>query len=315
MRRKLLVPILALAGLLAAAVPAFADGPPAGAVTGSHGRIAKTVFHPTNRAWYVQIAVDTHFGFNGAADADADLVSAVGRIAKGPGASRVQLDLLRLGHESARPAVDDCRPVKGLPSDRNNGRSPCDPLNSAADYEPDASSVLGSADWVAADCRVASRAYFSVRWQDGRLTQLSARSNAVAADLDGCSAELAVDKFANDETEGKTTYTAPGDEFAYQINVTNNGPDPAEGVVLVDTWPVGLDAPANLEPGCGYNSATRKITCHVGAIRPDGTVILGFGARTNAAASGTLSNTATVDSATFDPIETNNRDTFGLTPA
>ncbi|HET9289608.1 MAG TPA: DUF11 domain-containing protein, partial [Actinomycetes bacterium] len=94
---------------------------------------------------------------------------------------------------------------------------------------------------------------------------------------------------------------APGDEFAYQINVANNGPDPAEGVVLVDSWPVGLDAPTNLEPGCGYNSATRKITCQVGAIRPHGVLILGFAARTNGAASGTLSNTATVDSATFDP--------------
>jgi|GEM_PF-2710598 uncharacterized repeat protein (TIGR01451 family) len=315
MRRKLLVPVLALAGLLAAAVPAHADGPPAGAVTGSHGRIAKTVHHPTNPAWSVQVAVDTHFGYSGAADADADFVSPVGRISKGPGASRVQLDTLRLGHDSARPVVDDCRPVKGLPGDRDNGRAPCDPLHSAADYEPDASSVLGSADWVAADCRVASRAYFSVRWQDGLLTQFSARSSYVAADLDGCSAELAVDKFANDGTEDKTTYTAPGDEFAYQINVTNTGPDPAEGVVLVDTWPVGLDAPTNLEPGCGYSSATRKITCHVGPIRPHGVLILGFAARTNAAASGTLSNTATVDSATFDPVDANNRATFELTPA
>jgi uncharacterized repeat protein (TIGR01451 family) len=315
MRRTLLVPILALAGLLAAAVPAHADGPPAGAVTGSHGRITKNVYHPANRAWSVQIAVDTHFGYNGAADADADLVSPVGRISNGRGAFRVQLDRLRLGHDSARPVVDDCRPVKGLPGDRNNGRTPCDPLHSAADYEPDASSVLGSGDWVAADCRVASRAYFSVRWQDGLLTQFSARSSHVAADLDGCSAELAVDTFANDGTEDKTTYTAPGDEFAYQINVTNSGPDPAERVVLVDTWPVGLDAPTNLEPGCGYTSATRKLTCDLGTIRPHGVAILGFAARTNAAATGTLSNTATVDSATFDPIETNNRDTFGLAPA
>lgn len=124
MRRTLLVPILALAGLLAVAVPAHADGPPAGAVTGSHGRITKTVYHPTNRAWSVQIAVDTHFGYSGAADADADFVSPVGRISKGRGASRVQLDRLRLGHDSARPVVDDCRPVKGLPGDRDNGRTP-----------------------------------------------------------------------------------------------------------------------------------------------------------------------------------------------
>src|SRR4029453_19470313 len=156
------------AGRRAAPAPPPPRAPPAGAVTGSHGRITKTVQHPTNRAWSVQIAVDTHFGYSGAADADADFVSPVGRISKGPGASRVQLDMLRLGHDSARPVVEDYRPVKGLPGDRNNGRSPCDPLNSAADYEPDASSVLGSADWVAADCRVASRRAFPVPWQDGR---------------------------------------------------------------------------------------------------------------------------------------------------
>jgi uncharacterized repeat protein (TIGR01451 family) len=315
MRRTLLVPILALAGLLAAAVPAYADGPPAGAITGSHGRINKTVYHPTNRAWFVQIAVDTHFGYNGVADEDADFVSPVGRISKGQGSPRVQLEMLRLGYNSARPVVDDCRPMKGQPRDRNNGRSPCDPLHSSADYEPDVSTVLGSGDWVAIDCRVASRAFFSVRWQDGLVTRFSARSNYVDADLNGCRADLRVDKFATEGTEDKTTYTAPGDEFGYQINVINGGPDPAEGIVLVDTWPVGLDAPTSLEAGCTYDAATEKITCDVGTIQPGFMRILLFGARTNAAAAGTLSNTATVDAVTFDPVETNNRETFALAPA
>jgi uncharacterized repeat protein (TIGR01451 family) len=315
MRRTLLVPMLALAGLLAVAVPAHADGPPAGAVTGSHGRITKTVHHPTNRAWFVQIAVDTHFGYSGVADDDADFVSPVGRISAGNGAPRVQVDMLRLGADSARPVVDDCRPVNGQPRDRGNGRSPCDPLNSSADYEPDVRTVLGSGDWVAADCRVASRAFFSVRWQDGLVTRFSARSNAVDADLDGCRADLEVDKFATDGTDDKTTYTAPGDEFVYQINVTNGGPDPAEGIVLVDTWPIGLDAPTSLEPGCTYHAATRKLTCDVGTIRQGFTRILVVGARTNAAATGTLSNTATVDAATVDPVEANNRETVRLAPA
>ena len=315
MRRKLLVPILALAGLLATAVPAHADGPPAGGITGSHGRITRTIYHPTNRAWFVQIAVDTHFGYNGVADADADFVSPVGRISKGQGAASVQLDMLRLGYASARPVVDDCRPVTGQPRDRNNGRSPCDPLNSTADYEPDVSTVLGSGDWVAVDCRVASRAFFSVRWQDGQLTRFSARSDYVAADLSGCRADLKVDKFATQGTEDKTTYTAPGDEFAYQINVTNGGPDPAEGIVLVDAWPVGLDAPTSLEAGCSFDAATRQITCDVGTIQPGFMRILLLGARTNAAATGTLSNTATVGAVTFDPVQTNNSDTFGLAPA
>jgi hypothetical protein len=314
MRRKLLVPILALAGLLATAVPAYADGPPAGAISGSHGRITKTVHHPTNRVWFVQIAVDTHFGYSSVADDDADFVSPVGRISKGQGASRVQLDMLRLGHDSARPMVDDCRPINGPPRDRNNGRSPCDPLNSSADYEPDVSTVLGSADWVAADCRVASRAFFSVRWQDGLVTRFSARSNLVDADLNGCRADVAVDKFASDGTEDKTTYTAPGDAFVYQINVSSGGLDPAEGIVLVDTWPVGLDAPTSLEPGCTYDAASREITCYLPTIH-GGVRMLLFGARTNAAAAGTLSNTATVDAITFDPIQTNNRETFELAPA
>jgi hypothetical protein len=43
--------------------------------------------------------------------------------------------------------------------------------------------------------------------------------------------------------------------------------------------------------------------------------ILLFEAHTNAAATGTLSNTATVDAATFDPIQTNNSETFELAPA
>jgi uncharacterized repeat protein (TIGR01451 family) len=315
MRRTLLVPILALAGLLAAAVPAYADGPPGGAVTGTHGRVTRTVHHPTNRAWYVQVAVDNHFGYNGWADGDADFVSPVGRISKGRGSSRVQLELLRLGYGSARPVVDDCRPIDGQPRDRNNGRSPCDPLNSAADYEPDASSVLGSGDWIAVDCWVATRAFFSVRWQDGLVTRFSQLSEYVPADPDGCSADIEVDKFANDGTETKTTYTAPGDEFAYQINVSNTGPDLAEGIVLVDTWPAGLDAPTGLDRDCSYDAATRKVTCDIGAIQPGFMRILLFGAVTNSAATGTLGNTATVDAATGDPVDANNRDTYQLTPA
>jgi hypothetical protein len=97
--------------------------------------------------------------------------------------------------------------------------------------------------------------------------------------------------------------------------VTSRGPDTAEGIVLVDTWPIGLDAPTGLEPGCAYDAASREVTCHIGTIRQGFTRILLFGARTNAAAAGTLSNTATVDASTFDPIQTNNRETFGLAPA
>jgi hypothetical protein len=107
--------ILLAAGLLTvlAAQPAAAQAGtsyPSGSISNNHGRIVKTVFHPTNEQWFVQIAVDVHFGYNTPApDADAEFASTVGRIAKGDGALRVQIDALRLGYESGIPVVDDCR--------------------------------------------------------------------------------------------------------------------------------------------------------------------------------------------------------------
>jgi uncharacterized repeat protein (TIGR01451 family) len=458
--RVVLVTGLAL-GMVALGAPARADGPPTGAITGSHGRVTKTVYHPTNRSKFVQIAVDTHFGYNTAtADADADFVSPVGRISKGSGALRVQLDRLRLGYEAnAKPVVDDFRPIKGTPRNRNNGRLPADPLNSASDYEPDVSQVLGSGDWVSVFCddaRVATRAFFTVRWNDGSLSGFSERSNYVDVDLNGCPppgpsadlrvtktatvasvpedrdtnfaytiavsnldssdsafnvattdtlpatvdlngplpsncadtdagapvrvvctfgtvlpgetesvtlnvtadgsptvipgtsisntatvssdtadpnsannsstntiaveqfADLAVDKFANDGTETKTTYTKPDDDFVYQVNVQNNGPSPATGIVMTDTLPAGLDAPTGFDPtdNCTYNATTRVITCRPSITLPPGFVrIIVFATSTNNGATGDLVNTATVDSSESDRVTANNTDSYTLTPA
>lgn len=276
--RVALVAGLAL-GLVVLAAPARADGPPTGAITGSHGRVTRTVYHPTNRAKFVQIAVDTHFGYNTApADADADFVSAVGRISKGAGALRVQLDRLRIGYEAnAKPVVDDFRPTKGTPRNRNNGLLPADPLNSAADYEPDVSQVVGSGDWISVFCddaRIATRAFFTVRWNDGSLSSFSERSNFVDVDLNGCppppvTADVTVSKT---DTAVDPIPNNADTRFLYTMTVRNNdAADIALNVVVTDTLPPELEVAA-LGDSCVNDSNPAAepdtITCTYGSVLP-----------------------------------------------
>jgi Domain of unknown function DUF11 len=315
--------ILLAAGLLTvlAAQPAAAQAGtsfPSGFISNNHGRIVETVFHPTNEQWFVQIAVDVHFGYNTPApDADAEFASTVGRIAKGDGALRVQIDTLRLGYESGIPVVDDCRPFPGQPRNRQNGASPCTPLNSG-----DASQVIGSMGWVRLRCtdpRIAGRGFFSVRWADGTLTRFSERTSYVAHDLNGCNADLAVDKIATEGTENKTTYTVPDDDFVYQLDVTNFGPD-RPNVTVVDTLPVGVDPPSDIDmmgPNCtpSFNATTRRLTLTCPNL-PIGTTIVTFLTSTNSQATGDLTNTATISGANnADPDPSNNSDSYTLTPA
>jgi hypothetical protein len=322
LRRALGVLVAALP--LALAVPSTAGAQagttyPTGDISNNHGRLVKTIWHP-NRVWFVNIAVDTHFGYNGAADADADFASPVGRISQGQGARSFEVRLLRLGYEgSAKPAVDDCRPSKSQGrAERNNGRTPCNPLHNRVDYEPDVNQVIGTADWIRLSCtdtRIASRMEGAVRWADGSLSVVSERTSYTAHDLNGCNTDLRVEKFANEGTETKTTYTKPDDDFVYQINVTT-GNEPSPATVLTDTLPAGLDPPT-FDPAdnCTYNATTRTITCNLGTIRANGTRIVLIGTSTTAEASGNLTNTASVDSAAGDPNLGNNTDSYTLTPA
>jgi hypothetical protein len=182
--RKILLAVILAAGSLLLAVPAAqAAAPQPASFTGSHGRLLGTVVHPTHRDWFADIAVDTHFGFTGSPDVDADAVSAVGRISKGKGTFRVQVDRLRLGAENGSFIQDDYR-ISADRFHRNNGLLPALPLNSGTN-----SQALGYGDWRASPCsspRVASRVYVSVRWADGSLTRTSLRSNYVDPDPNGC---------------------------------------------------------------------------------------------------------------------------------
>ncbi|MFJ2753617.1 DUF6923 family protein, partial [Streptomyces sp. NPDC087297] len=104
-----------------------------------------------------------------------------------------------------------------------------------------------------------------------------------------------------------------GDQVAYTIKVTNNGPANSTGYTLTDPIPPGLLNPATSTPGCTI--AGGVLTCTGGA--------LAAGASTNIILTGTagpgitkITNTTTVTGNEPDPVPGNNTDTVEtpLTP-
>jgi hypothetical protein len=123
--------------------------------------------------------------------------------------------------------------------------------------------------------------------------------------------------------------TAPDDNFVYVVTVDHTGAATAAATTAVDTWPVGLDAPADADltaagvqvdadatvagfqdRGCVYDPAARRITCALGAVSAD--VVLRFAARTNgdAVTAGELVNTATVATTSTETNAANNSATL-----
>ncbi|HZQ45513.1 MAG TPA: immunoglobulin domain-containing protein, partial [Verrucomicrobiae bacterium] len=99
-----------------------------------------------------------------------------------------------------------------------------------------------------------------------------------------------------------------GQNFNYNLAVTNLGPSAAAGISFTDTLPPGVSF-VSASPGCIYSSGT--VSCSIGA--------LASGANTNLVITviptnaGALTNSATISSATFDPISANNASTLVTT--
>jgi uncharacterized repeat protein (TIGR01451 family) len=92
-----------------------------------------------------------------------------------------------------------------------------------------------------------------------------------------------------------------GGDLAYGIAITNQGPDPATGVTLVDTLPPGVDfVTATPEPQCPFSDGV--VSCNLGTLGVGDTVIVTILVSTRAATPQQIVNVATADANEADPV-------------
>jgi uncharacterized repeat protein (TIGR01451 family) len=101
-----------------------------------------------------------------------------------------------------------------------------------------------------------------------------------------------------------------GQELTYLLTVTNGGPRPAKAVAVSDTLPGGV-ALVSVTPSAGTCTSGATVTCQLGTLasgRSETVAIV-----VTAEAAGTLTNTATVSSATTEVDANNNSATSTTT--
>jgi uncharacterized repeat protein (TIGR01451 family) len=103
-----------------------------------------------------------------------------------------------------------------------------------------------------------------------------------------------------------------GNNITYSVTVTNNGPNAAANATLTDPVPTGTTFSSITPPG-GWTcntltpGATGTITCSTASLVSGSPAGFSIVVNVNSSAKGsTISNTATVSSATYDPIPGNN---------
>lgn len=110
-------------------------------------------------------------------------------------------------------------------------------------------------------------------------------------------ADLGLGKF------GFVSAVAPGDTLTYILDLTNNGPDDASGVVITDVLP--LDAVFSAaSPQCNHVAGT--VTCTVGDLASGGSVSASIDVVVGTPPGSELVNTATVSGTEADPNPADN---------
>ena len=92
-----------------------------------------------------------------------------------------------------------------------------------------------------------------------------------------------------------------GSSLTYTVTVTNNGPSDSTGVELVDTLPAGVTFDSATPDQGTCNEAGGIVTCDLGTIQNGASTIVIIEVTVDASTTGTLTNTATVDSNETDP--------------
>jgi uncharacterized repeat protein (TIGR01451 family) len=96
--------------------------------------------------------------------------------------------------------------------------------------------------------------------------------------------------------------------FTYTLVVTNQGPDAAAGVTLVDTLPAGITYLVGAATQGSCSHAAGVVTCNLGTINPAASVTVVLTVR--ASTTGLKTNSAAVSASAADPVPENNTATF-----
>jgi uncharacterized repeat protein (TIGR01451 family) len=109
------------------------------------------------------------------------------------------------------------------------------------------------------------------------------------------------------KTASPTTVTLGGN-LTYTLTVTNNGPDSATGVSVVDTLPAGVTFVSATPSQGTATQASGVVTAAIGTLTSgqSATITIIVTPTTTNATAGTVSNTATVSTTEFDTNTANN---------
>ena len=148
----------------------------------------------------------------------------------------------------------------------------------------------------------------------GQLTNSASVSSATADPQEGnntATAVIAVSASADLSLRKSVEphEVAPGGTVTYTLDITNNGPSAAEEVLLSDSLPDGLTAESvevSSELSCEIRDEGGTVSCEAASLPPGRYQVLLAVHVPDDASTGSITNTASIDAATEDPVPENN---------